>query len=77
MAGPSDRACGPPKGMLGPATHDFAWIGTKSRGWQGERGVSGMCYRTTARTISTAINTRMTISSHSERLLWASSYRAV
>ena len=20
---------------LGPATHDFAWIGIKSRGWQG------------------------------------------
>jgi hypothetical protein len=35
MAGPSGRACGPPKGMLGPATHDFAWIRTKSRGWQG------------------------------------------
>jgi hypothetical protein len=28
MAGPSGRACGPPKGMLGPATHDLPAPGT-------------------------------------------------
>jgi hypothetical protein len=33
MAGPSGRAYGPPKGMLVPATHDFACFNTASRGW--------------------------------------------
>src|SRR5689334_2072631 len=38
MAGPSDRACGPPRGMLVPAIHVFAAISTASRGWPARSG---------------------------------------
>jgi hypothetical protein len=40
MAGPSGRACGPPKGMLGPATHDLPasdTVNARIRGFLGCR----------------------------------------
>src|SRR4051812_13586410 len=38
MAGPSGRACDPPKGMLVPAIHLFPCFSTASRGWPGQAG---------------------------------------